>query len=186
MCFFPPGDICPFSSMHLTTPSGPDVVGYRSHRERTAIRNGAGLRPTHDSVLSWRTSQPGSSLRETTLTEHSGRPGPAVVGYLVKDESPSGVRIPRLSDIVSLGSTTFICPGSPNVHLSHAPSPTYGRRACDGPETVGYLLQRATTPTVAIRPSVHEHEVRAGRTGLSDSAVAGSSPAARTACVAQG
>ena len=84
-----------------TVVPGPDVVGYRSNRGRTAIRSGAHSSvPPHDSTLSWRLSRlgvgPCGRSGETTLmTEQSGRPGPAVVGYLVKDESPSGVRIPR-------------------------------------------------------------------------------------------
>ena len=117
MCFSSPGDIRPFSSMHL-----------RRRQGRTSwviAHTGSGQQPAAEpgSVPPMTAICPGARHRmagglaacsgETTLTEHSGWPGPAVVGYLVKDGSPSGVRIPRLSDIVSLGSTTFIRPGSP-------------------------------------------------------------------------
>ena len=124
----------------------------RAGRQGLSLTPGAGSNPQrsntpshHDSDLSWRTSQTGNSLRRDRTDRASSRPGPAVVGYLVKDVSPSGVRIPRLNVNASLGSTTIICPGLPGVHLSHASSPRYGSRARDGPETVGYLLNKETT-----------------------------------------
>jgi hypothetical protein len=54
-------------------PSGPDVMGYRSHRERTATRSGAGLRPTHDSDLSWRTPPHGGWAGSLLRGDHTDR-----------------------------------------------------------------------------------------------------------------
>ena len=176
--------------MLLTPPLGPDVMGYRSHRERTAIRSGARLRPTMTAICPGKRHSLAVGLAadsgETTLTEHSGRPGPAVVGYLVKDASPSGFE-PRVS-VTSchwVPRRSFVrvcleCTCRTRRHRHTVAVRAMGRRpwvtSCKEQQLPRLRFVRQYTST------------RFGPEGLglSDSAVAGSSPATRTACVAQG
>jgi hypothetical protein len=181
-----PGDICPFSSMHLTAPSWPDVVGYRSHRERTANRNGALLRPTHDSDLSWRTSNPGNSVRRdhTDRALWSARAGS-------RGLSGKGRKSQRSSNPASQRHRVV---GFHDVYLSgFALSAPVARAVTETrSQCVRWAGGRGLPPSKSTTShgcdssvSTRAMEVRAGRTGLSDSAVAGSTPATRTACVAQ-
>ena len=104
-------------------------------------------------------------------------PGPDVVGYRkrwsrTKVRAGSNPVLPRHA----------FRPGFARLHPSHASS-SKDHRACDGPETVGYLLSRDQNCAPRSRFVRQRSRDRGGSgrrdSGYLDSAVAGSTPAAR-------